>query len=208
LIESAAIDMDKNKKYKQEIFLEPGNMIRLYARGAFPMADEKSGEINWYLPEIRTIIPLDNYNFPRSLRKMIERTEFEVKYDSDFNSVVKACADRDRTWISDDLIKAYLRLNSLGYVHTVEIWQNNKMVGGLYGITFKGAFFGESMFSRAPQASKIALIKLIEHLNEKRFVLLDVQYMTPHLKMFGATEISFEEFNRMLSLAYQFEISF
>ena len=200
--------MNKNQEYNQELFLEPGNMLRLYARGAFPMADEKTGEINWYLPEIRTIIPLDDYNFPRSLKKSMEKINFEVRFDFDFLPVVKACADRETTWISDELIEAYLRLNSLGYIHTVEIYQKNKLVGGLYGITFKGVFFGESMFSKISQASKIALIKLIEHLNEKKFVMLDVQYMTPHLKMFGAKEISFEEYNRLLSIAYQKDVLF
>ena len=200
--------MNKNQKFNQELFLEPGNMLRLYARGAFPMADEKTGEINWYLPEIRTIIPLDNYNFPRSLRKSMDRTDYEVRYDFDFLSVVKSCADREKTWISDELIKAYLRLYSLRHIHTVEIYQRNKLIGGLYGVTFRGAFFGESMFSRISQISKIALINLLKHLNEKGFTLLDVQYMTPHLKMFGAKEISFEEYNSLLLLAYQSDVEF
>ncbi len=200
--------MNKNQKFNQELFLEPGNMLRLYARGAFPMADEKTSDINWYLPEIRTIIPLDSYNFPRSLKKTMDKFDYEVRYDFDFLSVVKACANREKTWISEELIKAYLRLYSLKHIHTVEIYIQNKLIGGLYGVTFRGAFFGESMFSKITQASKIALIKLIKHLNEKKFSLLDVQYMTPHLKMFGAKEISFEEYNRLLLLAYQNEVEF
>jgi len=189
----------KNKDlYNPNDFLQPGNMLRLYASGAFPMADD-SGEINWYLPEIRTIIPLNNYNYPRSLKKVIQSGTFEFKYDSDFTSVVNGCADRDKTWISKELIQAYNRLKKLGHVHTVETWKKGKLAGGLYGITFGGAFFGESMFSKSPQASKAALIKLIEHLAEKKFVLLDVQYMTPHLKMFGAVEISFEEYTKLLN---------
>jgi leucyl/phenylalanyl-tRNA--protein transferase len=200
--------MNKNQEYNQELFLEPGNMLRLYARGAFPMADERTGEISWYLPEIRTIIPLDNYNFPRSLKKAMDKLDYEVRYDFDFLSIVRACADREKTWISEELIKAYLRLFSLGHIHTVEIYRKNKLLGGLYGVAFKGAFFGESMFSRISQASKIALIKLIEHLNKKNFTLLDVQYMTQHLKMFGAVEISFEEYNRLLLIAYQNNVEF
>ena len=200
--------MNKNQEYNQELFLEPGNMLRLYARGAFLMADERTGEISWYLPEIRTIIPLDNYNFPRSLKKAMDKLDYEVRYDFDFLSIVRACADREKTWISEELIKAYLRLFSLGHIHTVEIYRKNKLLGGLYGVAFKGAFFGESMFSRISQASKIALIKLIEHLNKKNFSLLDVQYMTPHLKMFGAEEISFEEYNKLLATAYQKNIEF
>ena len=110
--------------------------------------------------------------------------------------------NREKTWISEELIEAYLRLYKKGHIHTVETWQNNKLVGGLYGVTFRGAFFGESMFSRVPQASKAALVKLINRLNVKDFVLLDVQYMTPHLKMFGAVEIDFEEYNKLLYSSY------
>lgn len=192
----------KNKDlYNPKDFLQPGNMLRLYASGAFPMADD-SGEINWYMPEIRTIIPLNNYNYPRSLKKVIQSGTFEFKYDSDFAAVVNGCAERDKTWISKELIQAYNRLKKLGHVHTVETWEKGKLAGGLYGITFGGAFFGESMFSIVPQASKAALIKLIEHLVEKKFVLLDVQYMTPHLKMFGAVEIGFEEYTKLLNESY------
>ena len=173
-------------------------MLRLYLKGAFPMADEKTGIINWYMPEKRTIIPLDNYNYPRSLKKVISESNFEFKFDTDFLTVVKSCASRSSTWISEELIEAYLRLNKLGFIHTVETWQKGKLVGGLYGVAIKGAFFGESMFSKVSQASKASLIKLLEHLNKKRYALLDVQYMTPHLKMFGAIEISFEEYERLL----------
>jgi leucyl/phenylalanyl-tRNA--protein transferase len=193
--------MDEKHKFDPNELLEPESMIRLYAGGAFPMADEATGEINWYMPTIRTIIPLDSYNIPRSLRKVIPKLNFEVKFDSDFLPVVKGCAERDKTWISKELIDAYLRLESAGHVHTVEVWQNDNLVGGLYGITYKGSFFGESMFSRVVQASKFALMKLIEHLNEKKFVLLDVQYLTNHLKMFGAKEITFDEYNRFLITA-------
>jgi leucyl/phenylalanyl-tRNA---protein transferase len=183
-------------------------MIKMYAVGAFPMGDKDTNEINWYMPEIRTIIPLDNYNYPRSLKKFIANSEFTFKYDSNFHSVVKLCTDREETWISDELIEAYLRMEKLGYVHTVETYLKDKLVGGLYGITYKGAFFGESMFSVIPQASKAALIKLIEHLIENQFVLLDVQYSTPHLKMFGATEIEYQEFNRLLEIAYKHNCKF
>jgi leucyl/phenylalanyl-tRNA--protein transferase len=183
-------------------------MLRLYAGGAFPMADELTGEINWYMPTIRTIIPLDSYNIPRSFKKEIPKLDFEVKFDSDFLSVVKGCAERDKTWISRELIDAYLRLEKIGHVHTVEVWQNDKLVGGLYGITYNGSFFGESMFSRVTQASKFALMNLIIHLNEKEFVLLDVQYLTEHLKMFGAKEITFDEYNRLLITANARECEF
>ena len=180
---------------------DPEQMLSLYARGAFPMADE-DGLVDWYFPKIRTIISPDKYNIPRSFRKSISQLNFEVRIDTQFLSVVRACADRSETWISEEIIEAYLRLEKLGHVHTVETWNNNRLVGGLYGITYHGAFFGESMFSRVSQASKFALMKLLEHLNEKKFVLLDVQFMTEHLRMFGAKEISFEEYSGLLQKAY------
>ncbi len=194
--------MSNERLYNQDELLRPGNMIRLYASGAFPMADEKTDKINWYMPEIRTIIPLDNFNYPRSLRKFLEKSEFETKYDTNFIKVVEGCADRESTWISHKLIEAYLRLKKLGYIHTVETWENGRLVGGLYGVTFRGAFFGESMFSRKPQASKSALINLLYHLKEKDFVMLDVQFMTDHLKMFGAVEISIDKYNELLYSSY------
>jgi leucyl/phenylalanyl-tRNA---protein transferase len=182
--------------------LMPDNMLRMYAAGGFPMADDKDGKILWYFPEIRTIIPLENYNVPRSLKKFMQTSGFEFKKDTDFLSVVNKCADRETTWISNELIEAYLRLYKRKHIHTVEVWQNGELVGGLYGIAFRGAFFGESMFSKVPQASKTALAYLLQHLAGKDFVLLDVQYMTPHLKMFGAVEISFEEYKDLLNSAY------
>lgn len=194
--------MSTNKKNNYKELLKPDNMLRLYASGAFPMANDKEGEINWFMPEIRTIIPLNNYNIPRSLRKSMEELNFEFRYDYDFLSIVKGCADRESTWISNELIEAYLRLKKRGHIHTVETWQNGKLIGGLYGVTFRGAFFGESMFSRVSEASKAALVKLIQRLNLKDFVLLDVQYLTPHLKMFGAKEITYEEYTRLLYQSY------
>ena len=188
--------------------LKPENMLRLYASGAFPMADEKTNEINWYMPEIRTIIPLNNYNIPRSLKKFLETSDFEFRYDNDFLSVVKNCADRETTWISGKLIDAYLNLHKNGHIHTVETWRKGKLVGGLYGVTFRGAFFGESMFSKVEQASKAALVKLIERLNENNFMILDVQYMTEHLKMFGAEEITFKEYQQLLFKSYQRDCRF
>jgi len=194
--------MNQKSSSDTKELLKPDNMLRLYASGAFPMADEKSGAINWFMPEVRTIIPLENYNIPRSTRKAIDRLHFEIRFDTDFDGVIHGCADRQSTWISEELMLAYRRLKKRGHVHTVETWLDDKLVGGLYGVTFRGAFFGESMFSKVSQSSKAALIALIERIREKDFVLLDVQYMTAHLKMFGAVEISFEEFTKLLYTAY------
>ncbi len=171
------------------------------------MADE-TGRINWYLPEIRTIIPLHNYNVPRSLKKFMETADFKYEFDKNIIGVIKECANRETTWISDELIEAYKGLIKLNHIHSVEVYRKNKLVGGLYGVTYKGAFFGESMFSKVSQASKSALVKLLEHLNKKGFVLLDVQFQTEHLKMFGAIEIPFQEYEELLSKAYRVDVSF
>jgi leucyl/phenylalanyl-tRNA---protein transferase len=194
--------VDRKQHFDPEELLKPENMIRLYASGAFPMADAKTGNINWYLPDIRTIIPLDNFNIPRSAKKVIEDKNFEIKINTDFEGVLEGCSDRESTWISEELKAAYRRLKKRGHIHTVETWKDGKLVGGLYGVTFRGAFFGESMFSKVSQASKSALVALLNHLKEKNFVLLDVQYMTEHLKMFGAVEISFEEYTTLLHKSY------
>jgi len=199
--------MNESKFPAKTDWLKPENMILLYSRGAFPMADE-AGIIDWYMPEIRTIIPLDKFNIPRSFKKYLATADFEYRYDTSTLRVVKECSDRTTTWISDELIEAYKGLNSLGNLHSVEVYQQNKLVGGLYGVAYKGAFFGESMFSRVPQASKAALVKLVEHLSEYGYILLDVQYQTEHLKMFGAVEISFEEYSRILYKAYTLDCRF
>lgn len=184
-------------------FLKPDNMLRLYATGAFPMADEKTGVIEWYLPETRCIIPLNSFNIPRSAIKEIEKQNFEINFDTNPLAVIEGCADREHTWISDRLIVAYKRLVKRGHLHSVETWKDGKLVGGLYGITFRGAFFGESMFSKVTQASKAALLTLLNHLNDRNYALLDVQYMTEHLKMFGAIEISLEDYKTILLDSYE-----
>mgnify|MGYP003460378967 FL=1 len=194
--------MSAKKEDSIDEFLKPDNMLRLYATGAFPMADEKTGAIEWYLPETRCIIPLDKFNIPRSAKKF-DRLNFEIKFDTETVSVIRGCADREHTWISEKLIEAYKKLIKRGHLHSVGVWKDGFLVGGLFGIAFRGAFFGESMFSKIPQASKAALITLLNHLRDNDFVLLDVQYLTEHLKMFGAIEISLEKYKEKLLEAYQ-----
>jgi leucyl/phenylalanyl-tRNA--protein transferase len=196
-----------NKSLDLDSTLQPDNMIRLYASGAFPM-DDGTGNVNWYLPSIRSLIPLNHYNIPRSVKKIIDENKFEVRLDFDYLKVIINCAKREKTWISKKLIDAYKRLHKNGFVHSVETYQDNVLVGGLYGIAFRGAFFGESMFSSVSGASKVALIKLIEHLRERNFVLLDVQYLTDHLKMFGAIEIQWEEYYQLLVKSYNTNTTF
>ncbi len=187
--------------------LNPANMINLYAQGAFPMADD-SGKIDWFFPQVRTIIPLDNYNIPRSLKKFLSKSEFSFKYDYETMTVVDNCASRENTWINGKLIEAYSRLESLGFLHSISVYRSNTLIGGLYGVSYMGAFFGESMFSKVPQASKCALFKLIERLNKKNYALLDVQYQTEHLKMFGASEIDLSTYDELLIKAYEIDTSF
>ncbi|PKL81636.1 MAG: leucyl/phenylalanyl-tRNA--protein transferase [Ignavibacteriae bacterium HGW-Ignavibacteriae-3] len=199
--------MNNGEFLSDKELLIPENMIVMYSKGAFPMADE-TGEINWYMPEQRTIIPLDKFNIPRSLKKYIQNAEFEYEYDKRTIKVVEFCAKRESTWISDELIEAYIGLQKLGHLHSVEVYNKSELVGGLYGVTYRGAFFGESMFSIVPQASKCALVKLIERLIEKDFILLDVQYQSEHLKMFGSTEISFDKFAHLLFKALTKDVAF
>ena len=200
--------MAESNSSQEEVLLIPEQMIKLYAMGAFPMADSSTGKIEWFFPDVRTIIPLNDFRIPRSLKKILIENKFTVTYDTDFLSVVHHCAARKETWISDTLIEAYLNLQKLGHIHTVEVYEDEKLLGGLYGVSFKGAFFGESMFSLVSQASKVALAHLLNHLREKQFVLLDVQYMTEHLKMFGAKEISFEVYSSLLQQAYLVDAEF
>ena len=199
--------MARKEKYNPKDFLKPDVMLNLYAQGAFPMVEDDN-EINWYMPQIRTVILPEEFNIPRSLKKFISTSSFEFKYDFDSLKVIRNCADREKTWISEELISAYRNLIDLGFLHSVETYQDGKLVGGLYGIAFRGAFFGESMFSGVSQASKCALVKLVERLRERNFVILDVQYQTEHLKMFGAKEISFADFSQLLQKAYKNNVKF
>ncbi|MFA7229203.1 MAG: leucyl/phenylalanyl-tRNA--protein transferase [Melioribacteraceae bacterium] len=199
--------MSSSNDFRDEGLLIPENMIMMYAQGAFPMADE-TGKISWYMPDLRTIIPINEFNIPRSLKKYLSSALFEYQFDQSTLEIIRNCAGRDSTWISEKLIEAYGGLIKSGHLHSVGVFFNNELVGGLYGVTFRGAFFGESMFSKVTQASKCALVKLIERLREKNFVLLDVQYQTGHLKMFGAKEIPFDHFTRLLTEAYGKDVYF
>jgi len=170
------------------------------------MADEQ-GKIDWFFPDIRTIIPLNNYNIPRSLKIFLRKCDFKFAFDKETMTVIKHCAARKETWISDELINGYAELERLGFLHSVSVYQSQKLVGGLYGVSYKGAFFGESMFSQVSQASKSALVILIERLNQRHFALLDVQYQTEHLKMFGAKEINLNQFDELLLRAYNLNVN-
>jgi leucyl/phenylalanyl-tRNA--protein transferase len=168
------------------------------------MAHE-DGEIYWYDPDPRAILPLDGFHVPRSLRRTMMRGGYEIRVDTAFGQVIRACAEpgpgREETWISGEIIAAYSQLHRLGYAHSVETWVGEELVGGLYGVAVRGLFAGESMFSTVTDASKVALVYLVERLRGRGFRLLDTQYMTEHLRRFGAVEISREAYRLRLQEA-------
>lgn len=173
--------------------LTPELLLSGYMQGVFPMA-QPDGRIYWYSPDPRAILPLDGLHVSQSLRRAIRRGRFEIRFNSAFAQVVEACAapapDRPSTWISDELTAAYIHLHELGFAHSVEAWIDGKLSGGLYGVTLRGLFAGESMFSRERDASKVALYYLVLRLRERGYRLLDVQFQTPHLEHLGAVEVS------------------
>lgn len=185
-------------------FLSPQTLLSAYCQGVFPMAHE-DGRIYWYDPDPRAIIPLDRFHVSRSLRRTIRQQVFDIRIDSAFTAVMEACAapapGREETWISDEIIEAYTRLHQLGFAHSVEAWQENKLVGGLYGVAIGGFFAGESMFSDVRDSSKVAVAFLVAHLNERKFSLLDTQFMTEHLRRLGAVEIPAVAYKLKLSQA-------
>jgi len=183
-------------------------LLAAYKCGMFPMANEKTGKINWYEPEKRAILPLYGLRISRSLNRKIKHKTYSVSFDKSFREVITNCSKRTTTWISDEIIESYQNLFSLGYVHSVETWKRKKLVGGLYGVSIGGAFFGESMFSVEVDASKVALVKLVEHLNKKNFILVDCQFMTSHLKSLGAIDIPKTEYLTLLSRAINLSTNF
>jgi leucyl/phenylalanyl-tRNA--protein transferase len=172
--------------------LTPDDLFHGYINGIFPMADS-DGTIYWYSPDPRAIIPLDSYKPHKSLRPLLNKNYFEIRIDYDFEAVMRGCAvarnDTDDTWISEEIIEAYTGLNGIGLAHSVEAYLDNKLVGGLYGVSIGAAFFGESMFYTQPNASKIAFHYLIQTLRQQGFELLDTQFINDNVKRFGAIEI-------------------
>lgn len=179
-------------------------LLRAYAAGIFPMADSaETAEIFWVNPDERGILPLDGFHVSRRLRRTVRAEPFEMRCDHDFAAVMRGCAaptaDRPKTWINEALVAAYLDLFRRGNAHTVEAWCDGKLVGGLYGVTLGAVFFGESMFSRATDASKVALTHLVARLRLGGFALLDVQFVTPHLQRFGAISIPRLRYRQLLA---------
>jgi len=186
----------------RKLTLTPEDVLLAYRHGIFPMADERSGEVLWFRPDPRAIIPLDGFRVSRSLARTLRRGLFEIHLNTDFEGVMRGCADRpEGTWISGRFIEVYGALHRAGKAHSVEAWREGRLVGGVYGLALGGAFMAESMFHRETDASKVALAALVGRLRERRFVLLDVQYVTPHLESLGAVEITRREYERRLEEA-------
>lgn len=193
--------------------ITPELMLRAYAAGIFPMAESKTAEtVYWVDPRERGILPLDDFHVPKSLRKTIRRNAFTVRCNSAFNQTLDECArrtvGRKDTWINADIARCVRELHAMGFAHSVECWQGEQLVGGLYGISLGAAFFGESMFSRATDASKVALVHLVARLRLGGFRLLDTQFVTDHLSRFGVVEIPARDYLVLLEEALKFQAVF
>jgi len=179
-----------------------------YCNGYFPMADVRTGVISWYSPDPRAILPFDRFRISRSLRQIIRSRIYELRVNTEFERVIRSCAEREQTWISEEMVRVYIQLHKRGFAHSVESWHDSKLVGGLYGVAIGGAFFGESMFSRQRDASKVALVHLVDRLGQRKFQLLDSQFMNNHIAQFGATEIPRSTYLTLLTEALRLGSSF
>lgn len=184
--------------------ITPAILLRAYAAGIFPMAERRDDpEIHWVDPRRRGILPLDGFHISRSLRRRILTAPWRVTADTAFAATVEACADRDETWINDTIFALYVSLHRAGYAHSIEVWEGDDLIGGVYGVTLGSAFFGESMFSRRTDASKAALAYAVHRLRAGGFTLFDTQFLTPHLQSLGGIEIPRGEYHRRLAAALQ-----
>jgi leucyl/phenylalanyl-tRNA--protein transferase len=190
--------------------LDPQLLLAAYRHGIFPMAVDERGTIGWFAPDPRAIIPLDRrFHIPHGLARTLKKNRFTVTFDTEFEPVMRECAQRpEGTWISAEIIESYCELHRLGHAHSVETRLDNRLVGGLYGVHIGGAFFGESMFHRATDASKVALVALVERLRQQGFKLLDTQWQTPHLRQFGTYEITRAHYLRRLRAAVALDCRF
>jgi leucyl/phenylalanyl-tRNA---protein transferase len=187
---------------RRSVPLDPETLLSAYAQGAFPMAD-RDGIIRWYTADPRGVFPLEQFHVPKTLAQVVRQGRFDVRVNHDFEATMRACMEQrdDGTWINEELIAAYARLHHLGFAHSVECWRNGELAGGLYGVSLGAAFFGESMFHRQRDASKVALVHLVHRLRERGFELLDTQASTPHLRQFGCADLPAGEYLRLLRKA-------
>lgn len=191
----------------------PAELLDCYRRGVFPMADAHDDPRLFLVdPDLRGVLPLDRLHISRSLRKTVRQDIFDIRVNTSFSRVMQLCAeaapDRPNTWINSPILNLYSALHRLGHAHSVEAWREGQLVGGLYGVSLKGAFFGESMFSRETDASKVALVNLVARLKRGGFVLLDTQFVTAHLQTFGVEEIARDDFHVLLRDAMQIDATF
>jgi len=187
--------------------LDPVQLLSAYCDGAFPMGDE-DGRISWFRPPYRGILPIQDFHLPQRFARYIPHHPFEVRWNTAFGDVMRGCADRESTWITDAILDSYQELHHLGFAHSAEVWRTGRLVGGVYGVSIGGAFFGESMFSRETQASKVALTYLQWRLKERGFMVHDTQWTTPHLAMFGGHEIPCVQYLELLHRAIRLPITF
>ena len=187
--------------------IPPVLLLEAYASGIFPMG-MPDGEIRWFSPDPRGILPLEGFRTPHGLRRALKNPDWEIRIDSAFREVMQACAAREETWITEVIAGSYHLLFESGHAHSVEVWRDGKLAGGLYGVSIGGAFFGESMFHRVTDASKVALWHLVSILKEGGFTLLDSQWTTPHLEQFGAEEIPRDEYLEQLAAALPLKTTF
>ncbi len=186
--------------------IAPDMLLGAYAEGVFPMADE--GELLWFSPLMRGVIPIDEgFHIPRGLKKALKKEPFEVRRNADFRATVQGCSERQETWIDSLILESYCELHELGFAHSIECYDEAGLQGGLYGVALGRAFFGESMFSRKTDASKIALVYLVEWLRDNDFTLLDTQWMTDHLRQFGGMEVPRDEYLELLAEALADELT-
>jgi leucyl/phenylalanyl-tRNA--protein transferase len=188
--------------------IPPQVLLMAYQEGYFPMAESRDGPIYWHFADPRAIIPLNKVKPHKSVRQTIRRENLTFKRDADFETVIRKCAARNETWISDDIIDSYINLHHSGYAHSIETYKDGKLVGGLYGVAIGGAFFGESMFSEISNASKAAFFYLCYHLNKHKFALLDSQYINEHTKLLGAIEIPGSYYLNVLKRAIRIPVTF
>ncbi|MDB5551962.1 MAG: aat [Rhizobium sp.] len=196
------------RHYSEMTAISPEILLRAYSAGLFPMAESADDpEIYWVQPKVRGIIPLDRFHVSRSLAKTLRHKPFDIRVNTAFDRVMEFCAEstemRPTTWINPMILTLYGELHRMGYTHSVEAWDGDELVGGLYGVSLGSAFFGESMFSRRKDASKICLVHLVERMRERGFTLLDTQFTTEHLKTFGAIDISRKDYEKLLEKAMQ-----
>src|SRR5262249_33079355 len=204
----------RNRRSASRPIVTPEQILAGYQQGYFPMARGLRGAIDWFVAEPRTIIPLDErFKVRRSLRQAMRKLDYQIKIDTAFPTVIRACArhfeiDDEEVWLSEEMITLYTELHRRGFAHSVEVWMDERLVGGLYGVSLKGAFFGESMFTRTPSASQIALVHLVERLRGRGYSLLDAQMRTQHIGYFGAIDLTHDQYVAVLAEAMLDDRSF